>query len=105
MKGRVANDEVDIGHKVFPIDAQSICLLNGNVFSERQLFKLATDNPRGLSEHLNFGNPQRKFGDGNGEVVNLDAVKLSRRNFDGFGGNVDVETAQFGKHFVFKATQ
>ena len=60
-----------------------------------------------LLNHLQFGNPEGSLSDGNGEVVNFDAVKLPDRNFNGVEdvAELNLTAEKFLEDFVFEAAQ
>ena len=80
---------------------------------ERQEVHFAVDDALGLLHHLAFGDPYRCLGDGDGEVVDLDAVELLDADLDGGVGRlVEAEDAAAGfvedglaQDVVFEAAQ
>ena len=58
----------------FPVHAERVALVDIGVRGEREKVHAALDNALGLLHHLAFGDPDGGFRDGDGEVVDLDAV-------------------------------
>ena len=83
--GRIAHDIVQLmlGHNILPFNAQGIGFVDVGIGFERQKVDLHMHDILGLLEHLAFCNPQRGFGDGNGEIVYLNAVKLPDGHLNG----------------------
>ena len=50
---------------------------------ERQIIQIEFNNPLSLVHHLAFGDPEGGCCDGDGKVVDLDAVELMDIDFDG----------------------
>ncbi len=89
-------------HNVSPIDLQRIGAVNIFIGTERQFWSVAGDN-LGLFVHLVLGKPQRKFGNGNSEIVNFNAVKLLDRNFD--RANYSELKFEFAQNVIFQFAQ
>ena len=66
---------------------------------ERQEVHFVVDDALGLLHHLAFGDPYRGLGDGDGEVVDLDAVELLDADLDGGVGRF-VEAEDAAARFV-----
>ena len=60
-----------------------------------------------LLNHLQFGNPKGGLSDGNSEVVNLNAVKLPDKNFNGVEefAELNLRAEQLLEDFVFESAQ
>ena len=105
-EGRVADDEVNFGRDGFPVEFKGVGLADVGVTFQRQEVKVAVNNFARLLNHLKFGNPKGGLRYGHGEVVNLNAVELSDRNFNGI---VDAEknlvAKNFFEDFVFKSAE
>ena len=81
----------------FPVHPERVALVDVGVGRERQEVHFAVDDALGLLHHLAFGDPYRCLGDGDGEVVDLDAVELLDADLDGGVGRfVEAEDAAAG---------
>ena len=109
-EGRVAHDVVApvAGQEFVPVVAQGVGAHDVAVVVQGQAGLPAHDRV-GLVEGLLLGDPQRRPGDGHGEVVDLDAVELADAHLDGVEGVAQVEhpvvLVQLGDHAVLEAAQ
>ena len=84
-EGRVGNNVAAVGggNEFVPVIAQGVGFDDVGIFFKREMLRREFENSGGFLAHLNFGNPQGGFGNGDGETVNFDTVELLDRNFDG----------------------
>ena len=106
-KGRIADDEVNVGNNSSPVKLKSVRLVNVGVTFEREEVQIAMNDLPSFLNHLEFGNPESGLSDGNSEVVNLYAVELRDRNFDRVDefAELNLTAEKFREYFVFKAAQ
>lgn len=96
-------------HDRFPVNAQCISLGDIDIALEWQEVDSGMYDVLGLLEHLALCDPERCTGDGDGEVVDLDAVELadvhSNRVGDGEGAEADLFIKSQAQGVVFEAAQ
>ena len=70
-------------YDAFPVNAEGIALNDVGVCLQRQEVDVLMDDLLCLCQHLGFTYPKGSGGDGDGEVVDLDAIELTDVDLDG----------------------
>ena len=80
----VAHDVVEggFGDDGFPVQAEGVALGDVGVGFQGQEVQAHADDIFGLFHHLALCDPEGSFGNGGGEVVDLDTVELVNGDFD-----------------------
>ena len=100
-EGRIADNVIDRADIGAPIERKRIALDDVSGTCQRQKIYVAMNNHLGLLHHLIFGNPHGSARDGDGKIVDLDAVKI----FDGDEDmTVGAERMKFPNDVVLEAT-